>query len=374
MASIERRSGRYRVRYRDPSNGQRSRTFSRKVDADRFMVELEADLARGQWLDPAGAQISLAEWSETFLSLCRRLERTSQDTYRRDLTKYIVPRFGHYRIGLLPPEEIENWLNDEIDAGIAASSVMRHYRTLRRMLQVAVDKQKIIANPCDRVETPKVPTKEMVFLDWDEVVTLADAHHERFRTLILFAVETGMRWSELVGLRRSKVDLRAGRVRVTEQLVRLGAGEWLRKDPKTPASVRSISLSPALVELLEEHLGRHAAEGPDALVFPSGRGTPLISSSFLTHHFGPARQAAGLACRFHDLRHTSVALAIASGAHPKAIQTRMGHSSIRVTLDRYGHLLPELDQAIAASFGNELRRARDRRSSTVAHGDFGVRA
>jgi len=225
------------------------------------------------------------------------------------------------------------------------------------MLQVAVDKQKIVANPCDRVETPKVPTKEMVFLGWDEVVALADAHNERFRTLILFAVETGMRWSELVGLRRSKVDLRAGRVRVTEQLVRLGAGEWLRKDPKTPASIRSISLSPALVELLEEHLRHHAAEGPDALVFPSSRRTPLISSSFLTHHFGPARQAAGLACRFHDLRHTSVALAIASGADPKAIQTRMGHSPIRVTLDRYGHLLPELDQAIAASFGNELRRA-----------------
>ena len=55
-------------------------------------------------------------------------------------------------------------------------------------------------------------------------------------------------------------------------------------------------------------------------------------------------------CRFHDLRHTSVALAIRSGAHPKAIQMRMGHSSITVTLDRYGHLFPELDEAIAVSF------------------------
>lgn len=64
----------------------------------------------------------------------------------------------------------------------------------------------------------------------------------------------------------------------------------------------------------------------------------------------------------------------ASGAHPKAIQTRMGHSSIRVTLDRYGHLLPGLDQAIASSFGNELRTARDRRSSTVVHGDFAATA
>ena len=77
-------------------------------------------------------------------------------------------------------------------------------------------------------------------------------------------------------------------------------------------------------------------------------------------------------CRFHDLRHSSVALAIAEGAHPKAIQARMGHSSINVTLDRYGHLFPELDQAIATSFSLRLADARARRSSTVVHAAFGA--
>jgi len=79
-----------------------------------------------------------------------------------------------------------------------------------------------------------------------------------------------------------------------------------------------------------------------------------------------------LSCRFHDLRHSSVALAIAEGAHPKAIQTRMGHSSIRVTLDRYGHLFPELDEGLAASFGARLVAAREKRiKSTVVHAAFG---
>ena len=371
MASIERRSGRYRVKYRDPTGRQRSRTFTRKADADRFAVEMAADMARGQWLDPAGAQTTLSEWAETFLSLCRRLEHNSQVTYERDLRRYVLPRFGAYRIGTLPAEEIENWLNDELDAGIAPSSVHRHYRTLRRVLQVAIEKQKIVANPCDRVTPPRVPKKEMVFLDWDQVVELASAHHERYQSLVLFAVETGMRWSELVGLRRARLDLRAGRVRVTEQLIRLEAGEWLRKGPKTDAGIRSITLSPTLVDLMCDHVAAYSCDGPDGLVFPSSRGTPLISSSFLTHHFGPAREAIGVPCRFHDLRHTSVALAIAAGAHPKAIQTRMGHSSITVTLDRYGHLFPELDQAIAESFGQELTAARDRQDRRVVPGDFG---
>ena len=102
-------------------------------------------------------------------------------------------------------------------------------------------------------------------------------------------------------------------------------------------------------------------------MFANTVGSPLISSSFWQHHFSKALRAAGVSCRFHDLRHTSVALAIAEGAHPKAIQTRMGHSSITVTLDRYGHLFPELDEAIAVSFGERLREARLQHDTVVVH-------
>jgi integrase len=365
MASIDKRAGGYRVRYRDPAGGSRSRTFTRKVEADRFAREVEVDKKRGNWLDPRDADIPLASWAETFLSLSRRLAPTTQETYRRDLTRYVLPRFGSYRIGRLPADEIEDWLNDEIDQGLAPSSVHRHYRTLRRMLQVAVDKQKIIANPCDRVQPPRIPKREMVFLDWDDVVRLADAHQPRFQTLIYVAADTGMRWSELVGLRRSKVDLRGRKIRVTEQLVQMEDGSFLRKEPKTGAGVRSISLSEPMTALLAEHLREFTGAEPDSLVFTNGAGNPISSSSFLTHHFRRAQTSIGVSCRFHDLRHTSVALAIAAGAHPKAIQGRMGHSSINVTLDRYGHLFPQLDEAIAEAFGRELLEARRRRANNV---------
>ncbi len=105
-------------------------------------------------------------------------------------------------------------------------------------------------------------------------------------------------------------------------------------------------------------------------MFPNAAGHPLSSSSFRGHHFGRALREAGLSCRFHDLRHTSVALSIASGAHPKAIQARMGHASITITLDRYGHLFPELDEAIAQEFDRQLTEARRRRESNVVHVTF----
>ena len=201
------------------------------------------------------------------------------------------------------------------------------------MLQVAVQKQKILTNPCERVDPPRVPKREMTFLDWDQVIRLAEAHSERYRALIYVAVDTGMRWSELVGLRRGKVDLKNRKIRVTEQLVQLEDRSFLRKEPKTAAGVRSITISPFTASLLAAHLESFAQPGPDALVFANAAGNPLSASSFLTHHFSKAQAAAGVSCRFHDLRHTSVALAIAAGAHPKAIQSRMGHSSINVTLE-----------------------------------------
>ncbi|HUP69686.1 MAG TPA: tyrosine-type recombinase/integrase [Acidimicrobiales bacterium] len=373
MGFVEKRSseGRYRARYRDPLGQQRSRSFTRKADAQRFLIEMESDKARGSWIDPRGADMAVATWAEEFLLLARRLSPTSQQTYRRDLDRYVLPRFGDYRIGRIPADEIENWLNDEIDVGLAPSSVHRHYRTLRRLLQVAVEKQKITANPCDRVHPPRVPKRDMAFLSWDQAIELAEAHRERYRTMIYLAVDAGMRWSELIGLRRNRLDVRNRKVRVTEQLVRLDTGEWIRREPKTPASIRSITVSPFTADLLAAHLEQFAADGPDGLVFPNAAGNPIASSSFWNNHFRPAQERAGVRCRFHDLRHTSVALAIAEGSHPKAIQARMGHSSINVTLDRYGHLFPEIDESIATAFGERLALAHNARQSVVVHASFG---
>jgi site-specific recombinase XerC len=83
----------------------------------------------------------------------------------------------------------------------------------------------------------------MAFLSWDEVVALAETIHSRYRALIYVAVDSGMRWSELVGLRRQRVDLGRCKIRVTDQLIRLQSGEWVRKEPKTMAGVRSITIS-----------------------------------------------------------------------------------------------------------------------------------
>jgi integrase len=239
------------------------------------------------------------------------------------------------------------------------------------MLQVAVEKEKLLVSPFARVQPPRVPKREMIFLNWDQAVELAELHNERYKALIYLALDTGMRWSELIGLRRSRIDLGLRKARVTEQLIRVGADDWVRAATKTTGSVRSITFSPFTATILAKHLKSFAQPGLDGLVFVNNAAQPITSSSFLTHHFKPARDSLGLTCRFHDLRHTSVAFAIGEGAHPKAIQGRMGHSSINVTLDRYGHLFPELDEAIATSFDARFAMAQANRSKVVALEVFG---
>jgi hypothetical protein len=100
---------------------------------------------------------------------------------------------------------------------------------------------------------------------------------------------------------------------------------------------------------LNERIAAHVAGRPrEALVFPAAEGGPMRHSNFYVRHFLPACQRAGLpeGTRFHDLRHSHVSILIGLGSHPKAIMERLGHSSITVTLNTYGHLFPELEESL----------------------------
>lgn len=124
---------------------------------------------------------------------------------------------------------------------------------------------------------------------------------------------------------------------MTEQLNELsGQLEW--GPPKTAAGRRMVSLPVLLTDLLAIQLVRPEVVG-SGLVFPTPLGEPMRRSNFARRVWAPAVRSLGLdGLRFHDLRHTAVAMAIAQGAHPKTLQQRMCHSSVIVTLDRYGHL------------------------------------
>lgn len=131
---------------------------------------------------------------------------------------------------------------------------------------------------------------------------------------------------------------------------------------------RTVGLPRFLCDLLAQHVATSgASDDPGAHVFTDTAGGPLRHSNFYRREFRPAVTAAGLpeALRFHDLRHTCVALLVAQGAHPLAIKERLGHSSIAITMDRYGHLFPSLDAALTEGLEDTFRSAESAFLGTV---------
>ena len=138
--------------------------------------------------------------------------------------------------------------------------------------------------------------------------------------------------------------------------------------PKTKAGNRSVSVPPALMAMLAEHV-RRAQVKQSGLIFPDEQGRPLRNSSFRRVWLRVVSKAELDGFVFHELRHTAAALAIGQGAHPTAIKERLGHASIVTTLDRYGGLFPSLDRNIATGIDESVRRATSvpRRPATEEH-------
>jgi hypothetical protein len=140
------------------------------------------------WIDPRKSDISLRVWSDMFLRSSLSLAPTSLRSYRHDLDKYVLPALGDRPLSRLNAEEIEGWLGDELERELSPSSVYRHYRTLRHVLQAAVEKHRLLVNPCTKVRTPKVAARPMAILTWAQWVALVEALSANLRPMIYLAL------------------------------------------------------------------------------------------------------------------------------------------------------------------------------------------
>lgn len=339
---------RWQARWRDPSGEQRSKNFDTKDEATRHERNKRSSVDQGTYADDRGSRITVAQWADDWLASALNLRDGSRQLYRQDLDLYILPALGDRRLARLAAEDIDTFLADQIAHGRAASSVHRYWRTLRRMLNVAVRRRKIQRSPMVDVDPPRVVKEEMLFLLADELERLAAAVDNRtdkkgrlmpsygYGGMILLAGWGGLRWGECAGLRRRRIDKQRGGVHVAEQ--------WTGtrfEEPKGGGD-RFVKIPASVLDALE-------TDGdPAGLVFQAPRGGPVVHSNWRQRVWVPAKKAAGVdpRLRFHDLRHTAVALAIKADAHPEAVKRRLGWSTITL-IDTYGHLFPTLDESIA---------------------------
>ena len=333
---------RYRVRWRldDGSRGEQ-RGFVRARDADVWLDDFKRRASMGHlYLDaPETFGDFLDAWLERY-----RL-RTRRSTYDRAVE--VKPNLDEFRS--LALNRVSAKAVEDAVYRIAKRAPRQAELGLRLMKQVvgsAKDRGQVVDEKILRIQPPERDRREAWFLTWDEVEDLAAAATGTSGNLLRVAALTGVRQGEVFALRDRDVDLDGSTVRVANGVYK---GEIVSL--KTKASRRTVDLCGAARAILREQL---LARAPNrlGLVFPSPQGEVMNDDNFRHRTFRPACRRANLdGLWFHDLRHTYAALMAVAKAYPKYLQRQMGHSSIRVTLDTYGHLFPDA--------GEETMRALD---------------
>jgi integrase len=343
-------SGSWRAGYRDPvSGGKRTRTFATKADAKTFLATVVTDIHRGQYVDPRGGALLFRDWVNRWLEV-RLVRPATRYTDAGRLRNHLLPHLGALRLRDITPLVVRRWVL-ELTTVIGGKTVRHCHALLSTVVNDAIVEGLLLTNPCRGTRLPTVEESPAVALTEEQLAALIDATPEHWQPLIITAAGTGLRWGELGGLKRSRVQLLRRRLEVVETLVEAG-GRVSVGPPKTPRSRRVVSLPSQVVDALADQLGRH----DDEYVFVSTQGGPIRRENFWRRVWRPTLAAAGITPppRFHDLRHTHVSLLIAAGVPMKAIQERLGHTSIVTTMDRYGHLLPDVDDALLSALEARL--------------------
>ena len=362
MASIEvetKANGerRYLVRYRTPTHAQRKRRFRRRAEAERFKAAVEHSKTEGLFVDPKAGRQTFGAYAERWLSTKVDVRPKTLVNIEGRLRNHVLPVFGRHAIAAITTEDVRDWVAALVrDKGLAADTVKAIFLTASQVFDAAEVDRVIGRSPCvamrRKLPRPKVRA-EMLFLDVDQVELLVGEIEDRYRALVLMAAYTGARAGELEALRTDRVNWLRRRYHVVESLSEVRGR--LAFGPTKTFEARWVPMPNFVADALREHV--EAYPSSDRLVFTSAEGTPLRHRNFMRRHFKPAVVRAGLPeqLRFHDLRHTAAALLIAEGATMEQVKQILGHSTIRVTSDTYGHLFDDhadpLMEALAARRG-----------------------
>jgi integrase len=358
MGWIRKRSNRpapWRAGYRGPDGREHSRSFERKVDAERWLRDELHKQDRGLWVDPSAGAVPFEEYADDWFEGLTLKPKTIAG-YRSLLDSRIFPVLGRVELRRINPDLLRSWVADMAQDGLSASRMGQAKRVVGAVLSQAVEDGLIGRNPADTVKVPKTKSREQRYLAAEQVTDLADAVGRRMDggdVLVKVLAYAGLRWGEAVALSGSQVDVLRRRVRVRESAT-LVNGELVWGPPKSHRD-RTIVIPSFIAEELAGLI-----DG-DELIFTSPDGHPLRSPNFLRRVWRPAVAECDLGDLVpHDLRHTAASLAISSGASVKAVQRMLGHASAQITLDRYSHLYDDDLEDLADAMDARYRAPRVR--------------
>lgn len=332
-------SGRYQASYIGPDLQRHLAhdTFTARVDAEGWLAAQRKAIEAGTWRAPAAAvtaeHITITEYAEAWLGTRELKPRTAVE-YRRLLDAMILPTLGDRSVASMSPGVVRAWhglLNPRTPTRKAHA-----YQLLRAIMTTAVGDDILQTNPCKvRAGGSTKRAREINPPTAAELEVIVENTPPQYRAMVLIAAWCGLRFGELVALRRSDID--GDVIHVRRAAVRVD-GVTLLGSTKSYAGRRKVTIPPHVLPAVTEHL-HWIMTGRDGLMFPTPGGLVMSSGNAINRWWHPARAAAGRPdLRFHDLRHTGATLAGQAGATLPELMQRIGHSTSVAAL-RYQHTM-----------------------------------
>jgi integrase len=339
MGHVQKRGdGRYRARWLDPDNRERSKTFTRKSDAERHLVSVEGAKLAGAYVD-GGSKITVVEYARQWAA-ARPHRATKAARTGSAIGKHIEGTpLGARRLSAVRASEVQAWVTDRSRV-LAPSTVATMTGILRSVFSAAVADRLIAYSPAARLTLPWSQRPRIVPLTVAQVLELADAMPARARAMVITQAGLGLRIGELMALRVDDVVFLRHTVRVQDQLSVDGKA---RMDPKTPRSRRTVPLPAVVADGLAAHIAAFPPAA-DGLIFTTLHGLPWRREYYGQRTFKRAVREAGLPAGIttHDLRHHYASVLLAAGESVVAVAERLGDTPQEV-LKTYGHMMPDSD-------------------------------
>lgn len=329
-------------------------SFLTKADALAYLSNVESDVRRGAWIDPNSGKVTVRAYANEWLSRRTDLATRTRELYRYVLDHHVFPKLGDASLAGLAPSKVRGWHSSIAQEHPATAA--KAYRLLSTIMRTAVTDGLILNSPC-RVRSAGVErAPERPVASVAEIGALADAMPDHLRIVVLLATWCQLRRGEILGLRRRDVDQLHSLIRVKQTRTFTMKGESVVKAPKTAAGSRTVAVPKFVVAPLAEHLARFTSSEPDAFVV-SGRSGIALSRDALQGSWERARTTVGRPeMHLHDLRHTGLTLAAATGATTAELMLRAGHAS-PAAAHRYQHATRDRDQVVADALDDLVHRA-----------------
>ncbi|MFE1295772.1 tyrosine-type recombinase/integrase [Streptomyces sp. NPDC058731] len=353
---------RYRARYIGPDGTEKSKSFPdrQKRLAEQWLSQIEADMARGQYIDPQAGRVTVRQHAERWLASLTMDPGTFVGTEQR-IRLHVLPHLGSRTLGSLRPTHIREWLRKLHDGGVAPAYQRVIFANLSTMLTAAVDDRLIPENPCrsSSVRAPKLDPRRIVPWPRERVLAVRSALSEQYRPMVDLAGGCGLRQGEVFGLAVEDVDFIEGVIHVVRQ-VKLIRNRPVFAPPKG-AKERTVPLPESVARSITNHISQHppasvtlpwrAVDGPpvtSSLIFHRDQGRPLNRNDFNRGVWRPALEAAGVplgrASGMHALRHFYASVLLDAGESIKALSEYLGHHDPGFTLRTYTHLMPSSEK------------------------------